>query len=725
MDKLKITITPVSYLASSGNAGGPMIDIDVLYDTETGIPYLNGKRIKGLLRESAREVLEIYNLPEKEVDKWINRVFGNGDRHYGSCSLYTVPNFYIDGYENIKRSIISYKKEKNLAFSSGNVLAHFTSEKMVTALNDQGVAKDKSLRSYRLINPSTPELPITFSAIFEAKLSEGTELTSNSIPIAENKRLDEIILEKACHNLRYMGTSRNRGLGKIKVEMENLGGTIKEKASSFNVEKALAIDLVTEGPIIIPTKHGDQNTINTDEVINGSMVRGLLASKYLSLVNPPLSPKEAHKDHDFFDIFLSGNVQFCELKPNGQSTLSFNIQKYKAHPSKSFVDVFSKEENDHHISKKYNKRGTIQNDTFIEENISKHIQFHNSRFERKAGRSTENHPGIYYYESISPGHHFSGKITGSQELLQKLIDTLGSSFDGKIGKSKSVEYGKVKVKLSQDQKNQNGTKKVSDTYAIKVLTPVILENEHFLPKPSFSALIKALGIQLSNTGKIHAASKTTTVEHYNSVWQSKTQMYPAFDEGSIFLIDCENQPAVDHSIGLLTHLGYGKIAIEAYSPIQISEIKENENQDNSETIATPSDILGAILNAYNYQELDNKIHLAALETVERDRNIRKLSNSQLSRLKAVLNTHQTIQKYQSEFDHFNKETKKNEGMKHREIGSTMIRWFIYNDIYKLNMPDNVIIEIKTFDPNYVHFVYGKKYWNYVFEAALKSKKEIL
>ncbi|MBK7789060.1 MAG: hypothetical protein IPJ54_10880, partial [Saprospiraceae bacterium] len=80
----------------------------------------------------------------------------------------------------------------------------------------------------------------------------------------------------------------------------------------------------------------------------------------------------------------------------------------------------------------------------VPQTISFHINRENNRL---CGTSTDGE--IFYYEAIDCGQCFVTKIEGDKTLINDLLNTVfrgKDTLNGKIGRSKSVEYGKVDIK---------------------------------------------------------------------------------------------------------------------------------------------------------------------------------------------------------------------------------------------------------------------------------------
>jgi CRISPR/Cas system CSM-associated protein Csm3 (group 7 of RAMP superfamily) len=182
-------------LVGSGEGWGATIDSDIVFD-EYGLPYIPAKRIKGCLRESAVEVLEMFEqakikfVSQTEIDSLFGKA---GQAESGELSL---SNAYIENYASNKQWIEWLENRPGSIFSKDTVLNTFTSIRRQTAIKKSGVKKEHSLRISRVLNRG-----LKFSAKIEA--SENTE----------KKQIE--FLSFAARNLRHIGTNRNRGFGLV------------------------------------------------------------------------------------------------------------------------------------------------------------------------------------------------------------------------------------------------------------------------------------------------------------------------------------------------------------------------------------------------------------------------------------------------------------------------------------------------------------------------------
>ena len=157
----------------SGQAAGADVDALVVKDRD-GLPYVPGRTLKGLLKEAANDLFE--------DETAINTVFGiSGDKknHQTGCAFFSNATFA----DEERKAIVDNKWTNHLfqTFSS-------------TAIDENGIAKDNSLRKIETV------VPCKLQGIISNVSKEYVDM-----------------LEEAMHFVKRMGTGRNRGYGRCQL----------------------------------------------------------------------------------------------------------------------------------------------------------------------------------------------------------------------------------------------------------------------------------------------------------------------------------------------------------------------------------------------------------------------------------------------------------------------------------------------------------------------------
>lgn len=184
-------------LIGSGEGFGAIIDTDIVFD-ESGIPYIPSKRIKGCLRDSAEELCEMFqssgiNLLSEEL---INSVFGEPGSETPAPVYFS--NLYLQDYPEMRQWLEYLKGKYNKYITREAVISRYTELRQQTAIEENGTAKEHSLRTIRVAKKGL---------IFQG-----------DIDMEEDNPSFLRVLFFACKNLRRIGTKRNRGFGEVMCE---------------------------------------------------------------------------------------------------------------------------------------------------------------------------------------------------------------------------------------------------------------------------------------------------------------------------------------------------------------------------------------------------------------------------------------------------------------------------------------------------------------------------
>ena len=186
------------------------MDTDVILD-EWGLPFIPAKRFRGVLYESALELVEMKEaLGETEgalSRNVLNELFNRGQQESDVNAHFE--DFHIKGYEDIIKELRGLAQQYGDVVGRNQIRDAFTSVRYQTAIeSDSGVAKDGSLRNLRVVDNTSFEF-------------------IGMIYIDGGKEQHEALLAAALKNLSAIGFKRNRGFGRISCTMPNQDKLIK------------------------------------------------------------------------------------------------------------------------------------------------------------------------------------------------------------------------------------------------------------------------------------------------------------------------------------------------------------------------------------------------------------------------------------------------------------------------------------------------------------------
>ncbi|WP_304237976.1 RAMP superfamily CRISPR-associated protein [Jiulongibacter sediminis] len=539
MKTYQIDIIPKVPLLSAGNAQNLAYDLQPAFD-EFGFPLLHGKTIKGLIKESMLEVLEMQNLKsDDEIRAYLKNIFGEGSRDSDASGWLVVKNFYLPHYKTEIRAWLEnteVKPHHSRAFRD-----YFTIVISRTRLL-YGIPKEKSLRTFSLLNPARVH-----------KLTTDFHLIEEEIPN----------IEKALLNLRRVGIARSRGSGLVKVEANVIESLpVAENLESWvGGSNVLEVELRLLEPVINNSDSGDLFNVKSGDFFPGNKLLGLFASEYLKN-NDATQP-------DFKDFFLSGSLYFDFLSKNGSVPIPDNIHfsKYDLleNGTRPIYNVFDKPEEA--ITKPIG--GYHLNGAPVD--VKKIRGFHSSRPIRTAGRSFKNdgNGDIFAYEALAPGQVFKGQIRGEEEILRKFFEQFSAKSEYRMGKAKFAQYGEVMISLKPKTILK---KEIEAPKYLIIESPLILFDEFGMPSLTVSQIESELsGLTLNQD---NAVLKELAIKGFRTDWGTQTDEIIAIKHGSVIeiLSVSEKQNAVQY-IGEYHSMGMGKIRL--ISADEFREIKSS------------------------------------------------------------------------------------------------------------------------------------------------------
>lgn len=547
----QLKITTKSFTSFADIVNNTFIDSDVSYDV-LGLPIIKSRRIKGLLKESAIEILELISDTKKE--EIINKLFGKKGNTNAAISF---GNFYLENYTEICNEINEFNNTKeNKTIYPNFCKEQFTSLIASTAIDHKNKsAVEKSLRTIRALNPG-----LSFNAdIFLANLT-GDEKN---------------IFDLAIKNLQEGGLSRNRGLGNIELKLVNseIANTHLVKGKEvLEIPNISSVQLIYElvEPTLIPKAGSEPNTIETASIFPGNTLRGVYA-------------KHKDKSPNFKSIIDGEKINFGFGFPvdkdnsDEEKTIINYPMPLFLHQEKDLkgdLNIFKTEElinsdGSARITKPIAGIGNVYTSGSKYEystlGLKKEVGFHGSRdnnTERLKGMSEDGE--IFYYEALSAGQLFAFNISGESTYITEIVNILMENPMVNFGKSKNVQYGKAKL-LDIKENKPNIKIEENKTYILALQSPAILLNQFGESMPSSSILEEYLKDFDITIDKTKIASNITEVEIANALWKTAPLRYRAYTAGSSFLINSftidKLEELLQIGIGEFTDMGFGKLAI--------------------------------------------------------------------------------------------------------------------------------------------------------------------
>jgi len=344
--------------------------------------------------------------------------------------------------------------------------------------------------------------------------------------------------------------------------------------------------------IVLPASSNTQGNIVLSDFIPGSNFLGMVATAY-----------DTFKD-DAFDLFHGGSVCFGDAhisidnKPTYKIPLSFhklkvgdgNFNRLLLTPAEE------KQKRDNQEQLKQIRNG------FMNEDGSKYIlpQYNYSQkssYDKKRRRSQDE--GMYGYSALKKGTNWIFKVEYSDEkyILHVEKYLLGEK---KLGKSKSSQYGQVKItKIETLKETQTYTPSNNMTYIYANSRLALYDDEgHLSATPS----IENLGL---SSGKIvwdKTYIKTSTYHPYNYKRQTQEYTRVCINKGSVIAIEnCNDKIA--SKIGAFWSEGFGDILVNPkFLEEKTPQLEKYEEKKQTQENQSYDKNLISFLNAKNEQE---------------------------------------------------------------------------------------------------------------------------
>lgn len=604
---MKITIETISRtLTGSGEPTG-VIDSDAVFD-DHGLPFIPAKRLKGLLRESALEVVEMLGL--KNGMELVKSVFGRPGLAGGLQGRSEFADLLVKGHDPISAWLEHQRQlssSRGWLFSRERLIAAHSALSQQTAIDRDGVVRDHSLRTSRVIRPR-----LCFEGAVGGRPLDGPE---------------KALLYLAALNLRRMGVHRNRGWGLVKCCLEGAGfqavdpalesllnhelvpsreetagasavdscRAFKTGSGPSSTDSRLPFTVTLLSPVLVTQPRGEQNTVATREYLPGSLIRGLLAGR---LIRARGLGCDAHLDSDFRDFFLNGKVLFGPAWPAAggrefqPAPLSLHAEKGAVLETGSDTEIHDLFNGEPAVKTKALGGFVCESSSKVEKiSVRRRFFFHNARSEDRAlGHSEEG--GIFYYESLDGGQEFAGCLRGPRDILCSLKEAVsqGGVFEDSVGRSRTAQYGRVSFRFGDPGGGQQGSApgtvhpggeseesgpgegtRVGE-FQLVALSPLIFYDPGTgFPVVSESllqaSLEKRLGVGLVVENSFAA---TAPVESFVGAWKCRTPREQAFREGSVFRFRVNGGKTVpsvllrkleEEGLGEKRALGFGRVRL--------------------------------------------------------------------------------------------------------------------------------------------------------------------
>lgn len=572
--------------AADGGVYNSSVDIDVCHD-DAGFPYIQGKTLKGCLRECAIEL----NDWGDHID--IGRLFGKEGNQSG---MFRISNARLEGYQEKKKELSAVRNHP--IGHPQNILNQFSYIRTQTSIDPKTqTAKEGSLRTMRVVNKGLE---------FVADITLGWGKESK-----ESEKEDRRQLERCCKALTHMGVSRTRGLGEVRVTLEERKEPKRPEVSTAKSEAVLPAacppgcigleyGITFWEPVIMKSLHGGE--ANSSDYIEGGKILGMIAQEmkkqgkdaflqwmdkgtlicsnaYLSEHGVRLSEAPAC----YYEI-KNNSTQYVDKSDRSYSEEEHRrmgadgkkSQKSES-PAKSPVQLNAMK----HCYVALTSDPLTGKKVLVKRDVALEEHYHHRRPEDKAvGRALANEGGnshFYQMSAIQAGQKMKGYILcGPYEEMEELYQCLKGVKEVRLGYSKNAEYGKAGFSvtgfLNEEEDAAEGCSDGIRDFAVKLESPMILYGDHacytVVPSELEEEICAALGLDRDrDVASVDHYLRYTTEGGYNVTWKYRKPVVEAFDKGSVLCFHLK-EPKV---IRKRTRLFAGERNTEGYGEYSIQE----------------------------------------------------------------------------------------------------------------------------------------------------------
>ena len=533
MKKYRLKLTTLSEaIPASGEAKGAYSN-DVTH--EHGVPYIQSKRIKGILRESALELTDA----GEDID--INKIFGVSGDPGSRCII--IDDGYMEGHQDIVEVV---KNSSDAYVTPENILGFYTTQYSRTAIKD-GVAKKHSLFTDRVLKQK-------LDFYFDLEIAE--------------QYINQ--LEMICQVTRSFGLNRTRGFGEIKLELMEASNDGADTATlpdfRDNDDVTIHITLKAESDLFVSQTVG--STQVSENFIPGSNILGAAAWKYLR----DNTVKNPDNDKEFISLFLNGDVSWGNaypcyedkvFKPTPLSVLSVK-------DSDEVVDLAA-ERKDKQLKGQPAEFSCIKEGAIYCYHPKSKITYHHRRPDDKAiAHATEEEGEFFQFDNISKGQVFRSEVRGKYSELKEIYNTIKDMKHMRIGKSKTAQYGKCSLNIEiSKSKYPEGEWKSGDTKWFCFDSPAIFINENGY----YTTEINIDGFSVEEKYISHV-----NIGGFSGVWRMPKIQSTAVAAGSVVELKNEGNTInlsdfLKRPVGYRTAEGFGVLSV--YNPSKLT-VKKDE-----------------------------------------------------------------------------------------------------------------------------------------------------
>ena len=511
----------------SGLAAGADVDERVIRDKD-GLPYVPGRTVKGLLRDAADTLHRM--APEKFTEEFITYLFGksadeDGNGQNGTASF---TNATLDEHDAILR-------EKGL---KDRLYCSIAS----TAIGDNGIAKDHTLRKIEAVVPCTVHGKIYV------------------LPEKYDSYRDNL---KSCMAMvKRLGLGRSRGLGRCEFRLCQATESAEPPVRATTGKK-LQFRCTLLSDVVLSASPATQGVGSTLDFIPGNVFLGIAASSIYE------------KDEHTWLLFHSGHVRFGDAHPSRDGHRGLHIPAaiyYPKYPRQPESKDSSREryvlcltDTDAPAIKKMQLK-QCRNGYYIFDDGQKTATLVKtekaaaikSAYDSQHRRSMDEQ--MFTYQALRKDLVMYFEIELDDDAAG-CADELRKALIGvrHVGRSRSAEYGFVRIENASFDEPESQSSPAGKTRDVAVYADGRLIFLDRNGRPTFQPTAEDLGFP---GGEI-CWDKSQIRSFQYSPWNSKRHAFGnercGIEKGSVFIVNTSLPVPKDSYVGSYNSEGFGKV----------------------------------------------------------------------------------------------------------------------------------------------------------------------
>ncbi len=569
---LRVELLSDTCVGGGNNVTGE-VDTEVTTDAY-GIPEILGKRLKGLCKENSIELMELGLVSQETIDKLFGISGGIGEK-------LIFQTLHTEGYEELQHFIKCAKDDENWAryTQKSKVQEFFTTTRIQTALEEEGVAKKNSLRNIRVVKKGT---------VFYGTITSKEPLAKEEIEVVKN----------CVKMIRHMGTNRTRGMGNVKCTIEKITELPREIAAPevFRGDSVLPVRITLNQPCAIEKNF-----------ISGNILRACYIAAYMAADKKWKTSEEAHEDPWFRQLFLGNQVKFgyCfplkvsehENREKWYLPTPYTFVKEKKSSGREVFDLAACEAEDLLDELEERERWgeefvCLDGNKIYTMPVERTESYHHRRaIDRTKGHAKGNGNDakdgqLYTREAMTAGQVFYGEICGPAHLVAFLKELLPEGATAHMGASRTAEYGEVKISYTAYKKKLQ-VAEPDDKTVVTLVSPMVVTDSFGNVSTSMEDVMKTIfGNSVEN---VKVFSREEMVNGYNAKWNMPVPQRKVLTPGSVFVIygeeiEEEEIEKMNHTFyGLYQNEGYGRIRVNMHGKEAELE-KEKDLEEKQKTL---------------------------------------------------------------------------------------------------------------------------------------------